>query len=147
MKQQDLTEASQAFLERLTAIDFGPIAFKLMNPEEGQGWALEQATSAIEQYRRFLFLWHLYPDEQIVPSREIDRVWHTHILDTAKYREDCEVLFGQFIDHWPYFGMRDEAEREMLDQAFVHTQALLQRHFGTPEQPDTAPQLALSVPK
>lgn len=130
MKPQPLSEDDKAFLQRLTAIDFGPIAFKLMNPEEGQGWTLTQVTTAIEQYRRFLFLNYLYPDQQIVPSREVDRVWHTHILDTAKYREDCDQLFGQFIDHWPYFGMQDEADRQALEQAFAHTQSLVEQHFG-----------------
>jgi hypothetical protein len=133
MGLQPLSEENKTFLQRLTAVDFGPIAFKLMNPEEGKGWTLEQATRAIEQYRRFLFLNHLYPNHQIVPSREIDRVWHTHILDTAKYREDCEHLFGQFVDHWPYFGMQDEADRQALDQAFAQTQALFEQHFGIPK--------------
>ena len=131
MRQQTLATENETFLQQLALIDFGPIAFKLMNPEEGQGWTLEQATCGIEQYRRFLFLSHLYPDRQIVPSREIDQVWHTHILDTEKYREDCESLFGQFIDHWPYFGMKDEAERQSLEQAFAQTQVLLDQHFGS----------------
>ena len=133
MKLQSLSEENKTFLQRLAAIDFGPIAFKLMNPEEGQGWTLEQATDAIEQYRRFLLLNHLYPNQQIIPSREIDQVWHTHILDTAKYREDCEQLFGQFVDHWPYFGMQDEADRQALDQAFAQTQSLFEQHFGLPK--------------
>jgi hypothetical protein len=110
-------------------IDFGPIAFKLMHPDEGMGFTLCEVTESIEQYRRFLYLYHLYPDRIIVPSREIDRVWHTHILDTAKYREDCELLFGQFIDHWPYFGMTDAADRAALATAFAETQALYAQHY------------------
>ena len=57
-------------------------------------------------------------------------IWHNHILDTAKYREDCDTLFGKFMDHWPYFGMKDEAEREELNNAFSDTQALMAAHFG-----------------
>ncbi|MGD1900019.1 MAG: glycine-rich domain-containing protein [Phormidesmis sp.] len=121
----------RAFLVKLSAIDFGPIAFKLMNPEVGEPWSLERATQAIEQYRRFLILTQHYPDNRIVPSREVDEVWHVHILDTAKYREDCDVLFGKFIDHWPYFGLKDKAERKELNDAFSETQALFRLHFGT----------------
>ena len=81
-----------------------------MHPDDGEPWTLERATKAIEQYRRFLFLSKHYPQQRIVPSWEVDQVWHAHILDTTKYREDCDRLFGSFMDHWPYFGMKDEAE-------------------------------------
>ncbi|MEL7354047.1 MAG: glycine-rich domain-containing protein-like [Cyanobacteria bacterium J06560_5] len=124
------TEADKKFLAVLSAVDFGPIAYKLINPEEGEGWSLQRATQAIEQYRRFLFLLYKYPDEKIVPSRETDEVWHTHILDTSKYREDCDRLFGKFMDHWPYFGLKDAAERQELNDAFSSTQQLLETHFG-----------------
>jgi hypothetical protein len=130
MAQVTLSIEDKAFLERLSAIDFGPIAFKLMHPEDVEGWSLERVTRAVELYRRFLFLNYLYPDRPIVPSREIDQVWHTHILDTAKYREDCDILFGHFMDHWPYFGLRDADERQQLNDAFRETQALFELHFG-----------------
>ncbi|MEO0645989.1 MAG: glycine-rich domain-containing protein-like [Cyanobacteria bacterium J06650_10] len=126
----DLAQVDRDFLAKLSATDFGPIAFKLMNPEEGEPWSLTRATQAIEQYRRFLFLSKHYPNHRIVPSREVDQVWHMHILDTAKYREDCDTLFGKFMDHWPYFGMKDAAEREELNEAFSDTQTLMEAHFG-----------------
>jgi hypothetical protein len=129
----ELSVNDKVFLQKLMAIDFGPIAFKLINAEDGRGWTLEQATNAIARYRKFLLLTYLYPEKQIVPSHEIDQVWHTHILDTAKYREDCEALFGRFIDHWPYFGMTDEADRQALEEAFEKTQMLFSQHFGNAE--------------
>jgi hypothetical protein len=132
----NLTETE--LLNRLNKTDFGPVAFKLMHPEDGEAWSIEQATKAIEKYRLFLILNYLYPDKIIVPSKAIDRVWHTHILDTAKYREDCHILFGQFMDHFPYFGMKDESDcagahlrdRQNLETAFVETQKLWVKHFG-----------------
>ncbi len=54
-QQNPLQEADRVFLEKLQTIDWGPIAFKLMNCEEGESWTLPQVTSAIEQYRKFLF--------------------------------------------------------------------------------------------
>lgn len=127
--QQTILKTDRDFLKRLSAIDFGPIAYKLMNPDDGEGWSLERATQAIEHYRRFLFLVNQYPSQQIVPSKEADQVWHTHILDTAKYSEDCDVLFGKFMHHWPYFGMKDAADKQALEDAFSQTQALLNAHF------------------
>ncbi|MEL6489692.1 MAG: glycine-rich domain-containing protein-like [Cyanobacteria bacterium J06621_3] len=124
------TSVDPKFLAALSATDFGPIAFKLMHPDDGEPWTLERATKAIEQYRRFLFLSKHYPRQRIVPSWEVDQVWHAHILDTTKYREDCDRLFGSFMDHWPYFGMKDEAEKAELDSAFLDTQQLMEAHFG-----------------
>ena len=139
MTRMKLSAEDRAFLQRLQAIDFGPIAFKLMNPDDGVGLSLAQVTHEIELYRRFLFLSYRYGERQIVPSREIDRVWHTHILDTAKYREDCEQLFGHFVDHWPYFGIRDEQDRQALVAAFDDKKRLFEQYFGEHALAPTVP--------
>lgn len=123
-----LQPSDQHFLEKLAAVDFGPIAFQLMHSDELL--TLAQATQAIEQYRRFLFLHHRYPDHPLIPSQEIDRVWHIHILDTAKYREDCQFLFGRFIDHFPYFGVGDAAQQQAFKAAYLATQALYEQCFA-----------------
>lgn len=112
------------------AIDLEPIAFKLVYPEDGQGWSPEKAYRLIELYRCFLVLNEIYPNVSIVPSKEIDKVWHVHILDTAKYREDCEKVFGRFIDHFPYFGMRGEEDAKNLQAAYQTSRTLFIEHFG-----------------
>jgi hypothetical protein len=124
-----LWPSDQCFLEKLAAVDFGPIAFQLMCSDSDQTLTLTQATQAIEQYRRFLFLHHRHPNHPLVPSQEIDRVWHVHILDTAKYREDCQFLFGRFIDHFPYFGVGNTAQQQTLKAAYLETQALYEQCF------------------
>ena len=118
------------FASKAKELDFGPIAYKLMNPDEGNGWSRETTTGAIARYLMFLCLIYLYPNRPIVPTPEIDAVWHQHILDTSKYAEDCERLFGRFIHHFPYFGKRGESDRKNLYLAFAETQALFQEHFG-----------------
>ena len=130
MDDEFLLRPDPTFLEALNSIDWGPIAFKLMHPEEGEGRSLEQITIAIDRYRKFLLLSHLYPEQSLVPTREIDQVWHCHILDTEKYRQDCQHLFGRFIDHWPYLGLGDQADRQLLQERFEQTQDLFESHFG-----------------
>ncbi|MEM9539046.1 MAG: glycine-rich domain-containing protein-like [Cyanobacteria bacterium P01_E01_bin.42] len=134
MKLTDLSERDRQFLEELKATDFGPIAYKLINPEDGKGMTLEEATRGIEEYRKFLILQHFYRDRGIVPTREMDKVWHVHILDTVKYREDCQRLFGEMLDHFPYFGLRGTEDRQLLDDTFRESQLLFQEIFGTYEQ-------------
>lgn len=117
-------------IQKLAAIDLGPIAYKLMYPEEGSGWSYEQTRKALIRYLMFLFLVYLYPNAHIVPTKDIDLVWHTHILDTSKYAADCQLLFGKFIHHFPYFGVRGEADKQNWETAFAQTQKLFEQHFG-----------------
>lgn len=117
------------FIQRLSQIDFNPIKFKLVDSHEGPGWSSKEADQVINQYRRFLVLNYLYWDEGIVPTQEVDFVWHTHILDTLKYQEDCKFLFGQMLHHFPYVGLRGEADEQHLTDSFSHTQKLMRQHF------------------
>jgi len=130
--KEALSAKALACLEKLKALDLSPIAAYLMNPQNGYGWTRQQAFRAIGRYQTFLFVSYLYPEILLVPTWEIDRVWHCHILHTRQYREDCEMLFGYFIDHEPDSEFGDEVERQNLDTAFAQTQALLalfEQHF------------------
>lgn len=112
-------------LEKLKVLDLAPVARRLMNPRTGDGWTRQQALQAIRRYKTFLFISYLYPHIVLVPTQEIDQVWHCHILHTCKYRQDCEMLFGYFIDHEPESTVSSETHQQNLDAAFAQTQALL----------------------
>jgi hypothetical protein len=38
------------------------------------------------------------PATFFVPTLDIDLVWHTHQLISAKYQSDCTTYVGRFID-------------------------------------------------
>lgn len=82
------------------------------------------------EYLRFLTLKHFYPSVALVPSKTVDAIWHAHILDTRAYREDCQQVFGRFIDHYPYFGIYGQDDYQELKNAFAQTVALYEKHFG-----------------
>ncbi|KST63964.1 glycine-rich domain-containing protein [Mastigocoleus testarum] len=128
--KQTVSSQIKVFTEKLRQLDLGPIAYKLMNDSNGLGWSREKTSQAISRYLMFLTLIYLYPNRQFVPSREIDLVWHFHIIDTIKYAQDCQILFGYFIHHFPYFGNRDAADRKNLEFIFKQTQVLFEEHFG-----------------
>jgi hypothetical protein len=116
---------------RVDGLDLEPIVFKLMHPEPGTaGLTLARADQDVALYRCFLKLCVLCPDATIVPTRQIDHVWHTHMLDTAKYRADCDRAFGFFVDHFPYFGFRGEADRRAWREDFARTRRLFDEHFS-----------------
>ncbi|MCH7598081.1 hypothetical protein IID27_03555 [Patescibacteria group bacterium] len=100
-----------------------------MDFEEGDGWSRQLADRIEVQYKQFLKLTFMSADP-VVPTKLIDTFWHTHILDTRKYAEDCEVTFGHFVHHFPYFGMRGEEDRANLKSSSQKTHMLAASVFG-----------------
>jgi hypothetical protein len=118
-------------LHRIDLLDLEPIVYKLMHPEPGEtALGLPDADRDVALYRCFLKLCVLYPDATIVPTRQLDRVWHTHMLDTAKYRADCDRVFGQFMDHFPYAGLCGEDDSHTWRENFARTRRLFAEQFG-----------------
>ena len=121
-------------LRRAGELDLDPIVYKLMHPDPGEPpLSLAEADQAVALYRCFLKLCLLCPGSAIVPTRQLDQVWHTHMLDTAKYRADCDHVFGRFMDHFPYAGLRGDADRRAWRADFARhppplPRALRHRH-------------------
>ena len=111
-----------SFYEFSRNLDLESIKFSLTRREDGPNWPLNKAEGLEVWYRRFLYLSNIYDDKVIVPSKDIDTFWHTHILDTQKYMSDCEALFGRYVHHFPYFGMRGKRDRDQLETAFRETE-------------------------
>lgn len=124
------TEAALQRLEDL--LDLGNVRMKLADTDEGAGLAIDEIDLMEEEYRKFLALQLLHPGADIVPCEIVDEMWHRHILDTAAYREDCDAIFGQFLDHFPYFGMRGEADAKALNDAYAETLERYRAAFGEP---------------
>jgi hypothetical protein len=118
-------------LRRIDELDLEPIAYKLVHPQPGEtNMTIDEADRLVIRYRRFLQLCAMYPERGIVPSKEIDPVWHEHILDTSKYRADCMAIFGFVLDHFPYLGSRGPQDEASWKQKFAETRNLYRQHFG-----------------
>lgn len=62
----------------------------------------EDALNKGEQiYREFLKKAKENPDEKFSPTLLEDEFWHSHILFTRKYMNDCKEYFGYFLHHNP----------------------------------------------
>ena len=127
-------------------LDLDPIKCKLMHEESGEGWSLEKATAVEFEYRRFLVLMKMFPTEQTAPLYDVDTFWHYHILDTQKYAVDCEDIFGYFLHHFPYIGMRGKEDEEAHHRVGERMRELYEETFGesylrmepAPQQAQTA---------
>lgn len=96
-----------------------------------QGWLERDAITISKLYKNFLWLQRKYGQKHdIVPTEEIDEFWHNHILDTRKYKEDCQKIFGFYLDHYPYFGIDEKSDMGDLYAAFDNTLALYKEEFG-----------------
>lgn len=119
--------------EYIDALDFSMIVKKITRADVNisRVWSEQQATEAIQLYKNFLLLNKKHKHQfNLVPSLEIDEIWHHHILDTSSYVRDCENIFGELLHHFPYFGMRGPEDEKNLAIAFDKTQELYYLEFG-----------------
>ena len=72
------------------------------------GWDLEFALRAIEEYKRFMFLLCV-AGHPCTPSDEVDQVWHLHLVYTRSYWQDfCPNVLQREIHHGPTLGGEEE---------------------------------------
>jgi hypothetical protein len=122
--------STTTFLSQLNSLDLQPVARKLMSSSDGDRWTEQQLEMAILRYKMFLYIKYHYSDLQLVPTKEIDEVWHAHILvDTKRYLQDCENLFGYVLHHRDN-GSADEVQSQNQEAAFAVTQNLFEKFFG-----------------
>jgi hypothetical protein len=112
----------------IESLDLEPVKFKISSKEEGYGWTSEHTDRIELAYRRFMMLRAMHPQLQLAPTRDIDAFWHAHILDTRKYAEDCQHIFGEFIHHFPYLGLLGDEDK--LENAATSLRELFVSEFG-----------------
>jgi hypothetical protein len=116
----------------INALDLESVKVRAMDPELGEGWTREHAEGIERGYRTYLTMLAKYPDhaEDILLSKDVDEFWHTHILQTIKYTEDCEAVFGKYLHHAPHIGEVTSAVKEKRMVLAEKTRRLYQREFG-----------------
>lgn len=85
-------------------------------PNKGKGWTPSQAQYADKWYRRFLVLAVKYPNIVLVPTEEVDELWHMHVLDMDAYDKDMNRILGRKLFHTPLFSGED------MSKEFAETQ-------------------------
>jgi hypothetical protein len=127
----------------IAALDLDPIKLKLMHEESGEGWTPSYADEVEFEYRRFLYLMKKFPNEQAAPAFDVDVFWHYHILDTMKYAADCEAVFGYFLHHFPYVGLRGEEDLEFHYNVGERMRELYEQTYGKANSTQVEPERAL----
>ncbi|GAQ39642.1 hypothetical protein AtubIFM56815_007913 [Aspergillus tubingensis] len=74
--------------------------------------------TARKRYNNFVELFRLHPGVMLVPTLDIDLVWHTHLCSAARYRGFMMERVGRFINH------DDKLGKGALDDGFERTKEL-----------------------
>jgi hypothetical protein len=129
--------ATRTLPESIANLDLGYLGRKLLDDDASEAkrrngerlWDEQRVERALNEYKQFLALMHWNPEAVLVPSEDIDEVWHTHVLNTARYQADCETIFGRFQHHFPTFGESEGVQEEdMKDRN--ETLKLFEESFG-----------------
>lgn len=96
-----------------------------------QGADAAQLQAALDRYTKFLQLAARHPDRRLAPTRDIDHMWHLHMLHPRAYQHDCQRAFGSVLDHDGGFGAVPE-ELPALQKTFAETADLWESEFAEP---------------
>ena len=97
---------------------------------ESKEWSSEKADRAVNDYKKYMALMKAMDGYQLVPNEEIDEIWHMHILDTRQYMQDCNELFGEYMHHYPYFGMLGEENKTQWLETQTLSENVWEQLFG-----------------
>ncbi|TCD60000.1 hypothetical protein EIP91_010927 [Steccherinum ochraceum] len=81
---------------------------------------------AISRYHGFLDLLSRFPSAFMVPTLDIDLVWHTHQLTGSTYLWHCIQYVGRYVDH------DDKVDDSTLTESFDLTCLAWKQHFKIP---------------
>ena len=94
------------------------------------GWTKAFALSAIEEYKKFVFL-AKHAGHPVTPSIEVDEVWHLHLIYTQSYwKEMCKGIDFD-LHHGPTKGGRSENLK--FNDWYTNTIESYTHFFGHPD--------------
>ena len=103
----------------------------LTSPDRMFRYSEEHAAKMEDEYRKFLFLRIMHPDQPLPMSQEVDDYWHAHVMSTRNYQRFIdECANGQFIHHRPT--VSDEENMALMFAYINGTIERYRQHFGEP---------------
>src|SRR5258706_450704 len=140
MKTKLTNRPIEQVIAAIHALDLESVKIRAMDPELGEGWAREYAEGIEQGYRTYLTMLAKYQDhaEDILLSEDVDEFWHTHILQSIKYTEDCESVFGKYLHHTPHIGEVTAADLQKRTALAEKTRRLYEKEFGSEQDSDGA---------
>lgn len=92
------SEEFQAFRDKAASLDHDHVG-KIC--ERMYGWSPNKTRYVRSQYNVFWAICGINLQLDIYETLDVDNYWHAHVLHTQQYREDCDYVFGRFLEHVP----------------------------------------------
>jgi uncharacterized membrane protein YgcG len=89
---------------------------------EKHDWRPSKVRALIEEYKKFLYI--AVTDGPATPSKEVDEIWHEHILFTESYFGTWTKVLGRTLHHKPGF------EGEDFSKTFKRIEDKKREYFG-----------------
>lgn len=95
----EAVRASPVILAVLPTFDLSRVIARVA--KEHPEWSAERLERAESDYRTYLLKCKVNPGKN-VPTKDVDEVFHAHILHTKQYHGDCSNYFGYYLHHEPF---------------------------------------------
>jgi hypothetical protein len=130
----------QQVIAAIQALDLEQVKLRLTDAKLGEGWTHAYANSIEAAYKNYLVMLVKHQDDaqDILLAEDVDEFWHTHILQTMKYTDDCATLFGKYLHHAPHVGEVTAADLERRAALAEKTRSLYQKEFGIEQDAEAA---------
>ena len=86
---------ASALEQRINGVDWAPLLRRCVRR---LGWSAARANDVLAAYQQFLELKINTADFDasiLSPPLLVDEMWHLHVLDTKRYKRDCETMVGR----------------------------------------------------
>jgi hypothetical protein len=113
---------------QIPTFDLSDVVEQLSHKPEYSHWTEARFQTAVQEYCKFLAMHKMYPDRMIIPGRDVDSIWHRHILNTKRYMSDCEAYFGHYLHHSPHSRIMEGSQE--ANQMWRETLRLYEEMFG-----------------
>ena len=87
-------------------------------------WSDQRTKNAIRRYIQYLYIVSV-EDNPVSPTKDVDEVWHQHILHTRLYEEHCQKIYGKMLHHQPFSSNELSKKTET-----VHLSEIGPKYFG-----------------
>ena len=123
------SSVEEEFMERIvnSARNQSTFLWHVRWPEYDDSVFLEES---VMRYKSMLQLMKDHPTQFIVPTYDIDNIWHTHLAFPSSYHEYCIEMTGHKIHHDDDVG-NDRSPGSFLLASTAKTEQLWQSTFGS----------------
>jgi hypothetical protein len=124
--EAELTDEVRTRLERLWEWDLAAVARRT---QSRMGWTRSRRRVVEREYRRFIALTILEPDQAFGMAGDVDELWHDHLLDTQNYLDMCLNVVGSFVHHCPAAALGAARKRDVGFAYEMRTVPALKKYY------------------